>query len=549
MEWIMELENALLKNIKLTRQQQIAGISSIIFCLIANLYFMCNMLLNDDTVVTYYSMASPYDKEFFIRALANGRGQYAQYIASWFRTPFFSGVLIICCVAIISIIVVEIIRIKSRIGAGICGGIIAVFPAITAFMSVWAFEYMISAAFVVAAVYLGEKKEKVLLAILLSGVGLSILPINFMCILVLNIYIVIRKILSDENVSLDSLVKSIIRQSIIFAGGLVIVYMGVFYAIYASNVPVELSSYQGGDTAITGRWLKDIIPNIVEAFRKTRKFHTGTMSMIPQLKFTLKVCYIIQAAGVVFLGLEKRIFKNIGNTIILVFCILALPIAVSAVSIISPSFQYSWQHRIQWVFILSGALMIGEMLVESIWKYERIRSLAKIIYIIVVINMGLMVYGFAVTDNIIWSSAHYVVQRDTALCTRILAVLDSIEGFDYNTNKVCFMNFVDVADYDTTTSLLGKEPELYRTVTADLESNLWCYGDTSIRAHIAIFEGIRIESPDWEIEGRIQEKQNEIKNAHTDMKYGDFDIFRFEDTDTYIVVIKTQVSYGIVNNR
>ncbi len=544
----MEIEKDLFKNITLTQQQKYAGISAIIFCLIANLYFMCNMLLNDDTVVVYYDMLNPYNSDKFITGLGSARWQYVHYLASWFRNPFFSGVIIVICVAIVAILFVDILHVKSNLGTMICGALIAVFPTITAFMSLWGFGYMISVLLAVLSVYICEK-GRVGLAIVLCGLGLSILPINITSMLVLMIYTVIRKILCIQSIEFEDLIKDISRYILVLLGGVFIIYAGIFYAHYISEAHVELSSYQGGDGAITGMWVRNLLPNIIAAFNKTRKFHTSTMAIIPQLKFTLKISYIIQAVGVAWLFYYRRVYKHIKKAILLFLCVAILPIAVSAISVVSPEFQYSWQHRMQWGFVLCGAVVIGEMIVDSLWEKEKLTRLSKMIFIILLINMGLVVYGFAVTDNIVWSAAHYVAERDTALCTRILATLDSIREFDYTENKVYFMNFVEIANSDDTTSLLGIEPDLYNTLTADLETNLWCYGDMSIRGHIKTHEGVNLEYPNWEVIDRIQAKYDEIEKEHDNLQYGDFDVYRFEDTDTYVVVIKTQVSYGIANNR
>ncbi len=194
--------------------------------------------------------------------------------------------------------------------------------------------------------------------------------------------------------------------------------------------------------------------------------------------------------------------------------------------------------------------MLSERLIEALWSESADRRLiCKIVYWVVSINMGLMVYGFAMTDNIWWRASQYVVEKDSALCIRILAALDSIDNFDYANNTVYFFNIVEEANAENTTSLLGIEPDLYKSFTADLETNLWCYDDHSILAHISLYEGVDIKRPDDTILARIGEKYNDIRNDYSDMEYGDFEIFRFEDTDTYIVVTKMFVSYGILENR
>ena len=541
---ISEIEKGISYRIKLTIQQKKAGVSAIIFGFIAHMYFMCNLLLNDDTVVNYYASNYPYQPKFLFSAANSGRWLMilAGDITTWVKPPFISGVLIILCLAALAMILVDLLEIKSVAGSINCGALVAVFPSVTALMSLKEVGYTLSVLLVALSIYLSEKRKLIIVPIIFCGMGLSIMPVNISYVLVLYIYVLLKKILNDD-VPTKEIVCSILKEFFIILCGVIIVYLGLLisFRVIGSS---QVTSYQGGEAAVTGNWVRNIIPNLSTTIEKTQKLHT-TIQMIPQLKFTIEVCYIIQIICIGILFINKKMRIGVIKTIILVFSIIILPYAISAISVISPDFQYSWHHRSQWMMPLCGVWLLFELALNSISNSK----VSGLLYHIVVINMALMVYGFALTDNIVYKAMYYVAERDTAICTRMAATLDSLEGFSYDENPVYIVKMAEVANADNTTSILKAEPELYRTIAADLETNLWCYGDIALRSHMKVFEGVDLKYPSEEFVERIQSDLETILQEHADMEYGDFDVFRYEDTNTYVIVIKIQVSQGIIDNR
>lgn len=547
---VSEIEKSLYKQIKLSTQQKKAMISASICGFITHLYFMCNMLFNDDTVSAYYGLVNPYAFPFAGASSGRWLMRIANYPTTWFRPPFFGGVIIILIMAILAAILVDIMKIKSDICSVLCGALLVVFPSVLAFMSLWDIGYALSVLLPVIAIYNVEKGNNVIISVLLCGLGLSIMPVNMMSVMVLNIYIVIVKVLSQEDLKFKNVWKPLVKQMLVILGGMAIVYLGIFIATHMNMVSSELATYQGGDEAITGKWIDNLIPNIGIAISKTRKFRISTMQMIPQLKFTFRICYAIQIVSVLVLLIKNKVYRKIEKLVVLILCLISLPIALSAISVVSSQFQYSWQHRMQWVFVLCGAFMLGERMIEALWEENgKRKAICHVIYYLISVNMCLMVFGFALTDNIVYRAKHYVVEMDTALCTRIAAVLDSDKEFSYADNPVYIMNLTEIAYADNSRSPLKVEPDLYYTITSDLDTNLWCYSEASIRAHLGLYEGVNIKAPEASVLKRIGEKWGDIEAEHADMKNGEFDVFRFEDTDTYIVVVKTAISSGIIDNR
>ncbi len=547
---VSDIEKGIFKRIELTAQQKKAGISAIVFGFVAHMYFMCNMIFNDDSISAYYLLSDPYGDPFVGASSGRWLLKTSSYLTTWFRPPFLCGVLIILCMAILGIIIVDLMNIKTSAGAITCGGLVVVFPSVIAYMSLWDIGYALSFFLPVLAIYLIEKGKSIALSVFICGIGLSIMPINVMGVIVLCIYIFVGRILTVDDITYESVWKPLIKQVLVVMGGMLIVYAGIWVSTHMSTTSTEITSYQGASEVVSGTWINNLAIGIETAFSKTLKVGYGAMQMIPQLKFSFILCYCIQILSVLALTVINKLYKKISKLVLLLLAIAFLPIAVSLISVLSPGFQYSLQHRMQWVFILCGAWMLSERVIEAIWEDKDSRKkICKILYCIVAVNMGLMLYGFTVTDNIVHRALQYVTEKDTALCTRILAKLDSDANFSYEDNPVYFINVVSEADENNTTSVFKAEPELYKTIIMDIETNLWCYGDRTIRAHMSLYEGVDFLVPDDNVINRISSKWGEIEHEHGEMHFGDFDVFRFEETDTYVVVLKSQVSYGIIENR
>ena len=61
---VSDIEKGFFKKIELTAQQKKSGISAIVFGFVAHMYFMCNMIFNDDSISAYYLLSDPYGDPF-----------------------------------------------------------------------------------------------------------------------------------------------------------------------------------------------------------------------------------------------------------------------------------------------------------------------------------------------------------------------------------------------------------------------------------------------------------------------------------------------------
>ncbi len=553
---VLSIEKDIFYKIRISKQQKCAAIGAIIAGIMAHLYGMVNMLFNDDSISAFYgAMASePYDLGLLFANAINGKWftGVANVITSWFRPPYMCGIIILLYAVVMAILLVKLLDINSVAGSVLIGALVASFPAVLGFINLWDTGQMLSVLLCVISVYLVEFRNRVVLPAIILGMGLGIVPVNISVVIVLYIYLMIRRLMSYEMISQKTFLGFPVKCVFMAVLGIFFLYLSILIIPKIMGYSdTSFTSYQGGADAITGKWLSNLGENLLSAFSKTRKLRIASMQLVPQLKVTLRICYAMQVVSVSFLFISRKIYRNPIKSLFAFLCIGFLPFGISAISIVSPEFNYSLHHQMVWAILIGATwMLVEEAIVQANYlEFRNKEYICRVLFVLLCANFALLDYGFILTDNIVYRAQHYVTEKDTALMIRVLSGLDSIDEFDYETNPVYIMNLQDVAyDYNTR-SPLANEAELYRTITTDIDTNLWCYGGRSAKAHMSLYEGIDIKDPDDDVSERIMNQKIDIWNEHMDMQYGDYDIFRFEDTDTYVVVIKTAISWGLVNNR
>ncbi|WP_248405332.1 hypothetical protein [Butyrivibrio fibrisolvens] len=286
---------------------------------------------------------------------------------------------------------------------------------------------------------------------------------------------------------------------------------------------IELSDYQGASDAITGKFVDNILIGALYSLFKTWKHSYEWMYMLPQLKITLIVSYIVIGFSVVYLWIKNRIHKRIQITIIILVCIICIPFALSPMPLISWSFKCRAQHCMGWVILLTGTIVFGSQLIHMCSRGAFIRM-------IIVINLSLQVYGFFLYDQVEYYNMSYVWEKDKTFCTRILCRLDSMEEFDYD-KSVYFLDTYDL-DYENSNTILAYDWNLYMNIT-NSTTNL-TGGNTSYKAHIKNFEGVVLKDPSQETIDKINNSELVLLSEKLDE--GEFEIVQF-DTDTFVILV------------
>lgn len=410
-------------------------------------------------------------------------------ISSYYTLPWLIGVLGLVYLGGAAAALCELLEIRKPWAAAACGGLLAVFPAMaSAFAYVFTLDgYMLAVLLAVLAVLFTKKYEKGFLpgAVCLAfSMGIYQAYLSFA--MILSIFCILMLFAQDGKNS---------RKG---RGALHYIYMGLLGAgLYYGILQVllrlegkELADYQGIDGMVLGTETLGRIPSAVAEMYKDFLSFTFRGNVMVQNVFSAGACILLAAAGTAgaFWVLRKRkCWKNPALFVIMVLAAAALPIASNIILLISPSVNYHLLMRYQWVLYLIGAVALagnrgekGQGTVSAghdnvngaVSHGDEKKACPAEVWAEWAACLGawVLIFCFAVTDNIAYSNLQKRYEKTYAYCIRLLDRIEQTPGY-YPGIPVAMIGVVGDEQYpptdltmDVTSNMIGMSGDslLYR---------------------------------------------------------------------------------------
>ncbi|WP_027203409.1 glucosyltransferase domain-containing protein [Butyrivibrio fibrisolvens] len=534
----------------LTRERIYIFVVGIISGLIAHIYYMVNRIASDDMAVISYS-EDPYNViEYVIRGSATGRwlGSVVDLVMTWYRSFYVAGWITIVLMALISLFLISCFNIKSKTGMVLTTVLIEISPVTQGYVVLGEISYVIASLFAVISAWLIIKRRGVLStwirAFIFLGLALVIMPTNMSCMITTILLWAISELAYSKENSADDIIKLILKAFV------VLVMAGAFLLLSSVLIMkignVSSTGYQGAEQAVSGSFLTQLPLNLFQVYKKFIVQGLWKIQIVPVLRITYYLAYIIDLILILVLWSQSKkdnVSSSGKRAVLIGIGLVLVPVAVCTITVISYGFMYRGQHRFPLMILIIGGIMLTEKV--SMLYGSAIKQKSKRIWnvcIIAIINSVLMIYGFFLYDNIGYQMQHYVMEHDSALCIRILSALDANEDFEYS-DPIYFLNITTWDENEAVTDA-KYEPELYSVIWPVVTTNLYCYGDISIRRHMTNYEGVDFISPSEEIQNEIED--SELVEQYDDLKAWDFAITTYKGVT--VVVVKTvmppNVLYG-----
>lgn len=534
----------------LTRDRAFVFIIGIITGFVAHIYYMVNRLASDDMVVINYT-DKPYNViNNIVSGSATGRwlGCVVDLIMTWYRSFYVAGWIIIVVMAIISLFLISSFDIKSRTGMLLTTVLIESSPVTQGYVVLGEISYAFASLFaVISAWYIIKRSGGIsswIKPIVFLSLALVIMPTNMSCMITTILLWAVSELAYSRKNSVNDILKMILKAFI------VLVIAGAFLLLSSAIIMkvgnASSTGYQGAEQAVNGSFLTRLPFNFIQVYKKFIVQGLWKIQIVPALRITYYLAFVIDLILIIALLRESKkdvLPDSSKRAVLLGIGLILVPVAICTITVISYGFMYRGQHRFPLMILIVGGIMLIEKI--SILFDEHRKGKAKRIWnlcIIGIINCVLMVYGFFLYDNIGYQMQHYVMEHDSALCIRILSSLDANEDFDYS-DPIYFLN-ITTWDGNEAITDAKYEWELYSVIWPVVTTNLYCYGDSSIRKHMKNYEGVEFISPSDEI-------QDEILNSNLNEQYDDLKAWDFAITvykGITVVVVKTvmppNVLYG-----
>ena len=363
-------------------------------------------------------------------------------VSSYFTLPWLIGLLSMVYLALAAVALVEFLGIKKAATIILVSGLLVAFPAIAStFAYVFTMDgYMMALCLAVLSVTLTKKYKLGFVAgaaCLACSMGIYQAYLPFAVLLC--IYGILM-IAMEEGAVKDKIFRS-----------LRYLYMGIagvagYYIILQVLLRIqgkELASYQGinGMGAVEKNGL---LTTIVKMYKDFAAFtiRGNVLSNNAFSEIAILSLMFLMIVTLLQLIIKKRWWKKIRLYVFFALLIIGLPVATNIILIVSPDVTYHVLMRCQWV--LYPILMIG--FVERYGCHSARDNWKEWL---VLITAGVLVWNFAVTDNIAYSNLQKKYEKTYAYCVRLLDRIEQTEGY-YQGIPIAMIGVVGGESYPTT---------------------------------------------------------------------------------------------------
>lgn len=344
--------------------------------------------------------------------------------SSYFTIPWIIGVLSMVILAYAAVALTELLELKHTWVIVIVSGLLVSFPTLAStFAYVFTMDgYMLAVLLAVLAVLftkkyrygfvpgafclafsLGTYQAYLAFAILLCGYQVLIVAI--------------------EPGSIKDKIKAVLCYLYmgVLGGGLYFVILQILLKIQGK----ELASYQGingmaGENGVSGGLLATIKEMYIDFAAFSIKGNVVFNNVFSLLAFLILGVMLVWI--VLTLAFKRKWWKNPLFSVIIGLLILALPVVTNVILVISPNVTYHLLMRYQWVLYPILILAFCERYIHESRRGNAIEWGVLLVGVILVFN-------YAVTDNIAYTNLQKRYEKTYSYCMRLLDRIEQTEGY------------------------------------------------------------------------------------------------------------------------
>lgn len=359
-------------------------------------------------------------------------------ISSYFTLPWLIGLLAFFYLGITAALLVEFLEIRNKGTAVLISGLLVAFPALAStFAYVFTLDgYMLALMLAVLAPLLTKKYKR---GFIVGGIVLAFSMGTYQSYLsftmLLSIYGVVMLFLTEK----DCREKIKVLLHYLYMGMIGVALYYVLLQVLLKLQGKVLASYQGinGMGEVAG---KGLLASIKKIYSDFFTFTLGGGILFKNLFSTVALLLLMALFLTVLVRIakEKKLYKSIWFYVTIVLLMVGLPIATNMILIISPEVNYHLLMRYQWVLYLICLFGFVDRYCE--WNLTRWISL---------LLSTVMVFNFAVIDNIAYSNLEKKYEKTYAYCLRLVDRMEQTEGY-YQGIPVAMIGVVSDTQYPVT---------------------------------------------------------------------------------------------------
>lgn len=408
---------------RLGKSGKTAFVSAVLIGLLTHMPALVSDIPNHDGLASMYFDQNMVTSGRWFLGIACG-------ITSYFSIPWLIGVLAIIYLGVASVFLNKLLEVENPLFATLISGMLVTFPAIASnFAYVYTMDgYMLGVLFAILSVYftkqwrLGFLPGALTLA-LSMGIYQSYLPIAIL----LCMYEVMLVLMNGEKTGKK--ISAILRYA--YMGGIGVFAYYIILRICLLVQGKELDTYQGINGMVSSD--KAGILSTVKAMVSDFITFTVKGNILFANGFALVACVVLAlafAAVFVYFAIRNKWFRKIWFYVFAIIFVAIVPLASNVILLISPDVNYHILMRYQWAFFGILALaFINRFLSEQVSITENKYKLHFIVSWLGIIAAMVIVFSYAISDNIAYSNLNKKYEKTYAYCLRLADRIEQTEGY------------------------------------------------------------------------------------------------------------------------
>ena len=367
--------------------------------------------------------------------------------SSFYTIPWLIGVLGLIFLSFAAAALTELLEVRRMWAAVLIGGLLVSFPALAStFAYVFTMDGYMLALFLAVLAVLLTKKYRV--GFIYGGICLAFSMGTYQAYLpfamILSVYAILMMAAGPEGIR--EKLKKIACYLYMGIIGTVLYY--VMLQILLTIQGKELDTYQGINGMASGAAAGGFFPILKEMYHDFFAFTLkGNVIFhnVPSLAACSALVLITLGAGLC-LARDRKWWKNPVFFVIMLLTFGMLPLITNVILVISPNVTYHLLMRYQWVLFLIGMVAFAGRGSEG-KKFSAGSEWVALGAAVV------LVFHYAVTDNIAYSNLEKRYEKTYAYCIRLLDRIEQTEGY-YPGIPIAMIGWVSDVQYpDTDISL------------------------------------------------------------------------------------------------
>lgn len=416
--------------------------AAVICGLLTHMFCFVNKLPNADAMTNFYFDQNMVTSGRWFLGIACG-------ISSYFDLNWVIGVLVIFYLGIASVVLCDIFKVKSKTAAVIVACLVVTFPAVTATNAYLytADGYMIGLILAFLAVWFASKYK---CGFIPGGICLAFSMGIYQAYLASTILICIFLILRmlNENNKLKDILKRGLEFVAMGAIGGIVYYVVLKLCLALQHK--ELDTYQGinqmGKLSIS-----DIPGRIIKAYYDFAAFALkGRIFFRDGFSFGIMVLLgVVLLTAVAYTAVKSGAFKKWYFYCFAFVMVVFIPLGCNVILLISSDSYYHLLMRMQWGLFTIIPICAADRVLHSPDFKESGKKVLKVILWIAPLASAILVYFFAVTDNIAYFNMNERYEKTYAYCLRLADRIEQTPGY-YTGMPIAMIGVVNEENYPDT---------------------------------------------------------------------------------------------------